>query len=160
MAEPSTKPPRRAIEFSTLDEVVADLNHLLANGYEKAGNWDLAQVCGHLNEWMRYPVEGYPKAPKIMWLFKVLFGRSMLKKLLKNKRFDPGTRTLKATIPQAGGDPVAAVATLKNTIEKFKNHQGEYFPSPLFGSWTREEATLLQLIHCANHLSYLIPKGG
>ena len=40
-----------------------DAENLLAKGYDKAGNWDLAQVRGHLAEWMRFPIEGFPKPP-------------------------------------------------------------------------------------------------
>ncbi len=54
---------RRQLRFNDLDEVVRDAETLLAKGYQKAGNWDLAQCCKHLAEWMRFPVEGFPKAP-------------------------------------------------------------------------------------------------
>ena len=39
---------RRELRFDSLDEVVRDAEHLLAVGYDRAGNWDLAQCCGHL----------------------------------------------------------------------------------------------------------------
>ena len=51
----TTKPERRELYFSDLDEVVRDAEHLLAKGYDRAGNWNLAQVCTHLAEWMRFP---------------------------------------------------------------------------------------------------------
>ena len=54
---------RRKLTFASLDEVAADAENLLAKGYDKAGNWDLAQVAGHVAEWMRFPIEGFPKPP-------------------------------------------------------------------------------------------------
>jgi len=39
---------RRQINFCELDEVVADVEHLLSVDYQRAGNWTLGQICDHL----------------------------------------------------------------------------------------------------------------
>ena len=44
------KPPAPPARRSNLDEVVRDAEILLAKGYEKAGQWDLAQCANHLAE--------------------------------------------------------------------------------------------------------------
>jgi Protein of unknown function (DUF1569) len=158
----ATKPERRKLSFASLDEVVADAENLLARGYDKAGNWDLAQVAGHLAEWLRFPVEGFPKVPLLvrpmLWMMRVTSGRRMFSNILA-EGFSPGGRTMPQTVAPPGGDPSAAVAKLKDAAARFKAHTGEIHPSPLFGAMTKDEATQLQLVHCAHHLSFLVPKG-
>jgi hypothetical protein len=149
------------LSFASLDEVVADAENLQAKGYERAGNWDLAQVCSHLAEWMRFPVEGFPKMPLVLrpvfWLVRATVGKKMRVKIMA-EGFSPGGRTMPQTVAQPGGDPAAAVAKLKDAAERFKAHAGEIHPSPLFGAMTKDEALQLQLRHCAHHLSFLVPK--
>jgi hypothetical protein len=156
------KTQRRELAFRDLDEVIADAERLQAQGYEKAGNWDLAQVCGHLSEWMRYPVDGYPRAGcfigTVLWLMKVTVGKKIFRKVLATGTMRSGGPTMKETVPEPGGDTSAAVNRLKETVQRFKAHAGEYQPSPLFGRLTRDEALKLQLVHCAHHLNFLIPK--
>ncbi|HEX6983723.1 MAG TPA: DUF1569 domain-containing protein, partial [Planctomycetaceae bacterium] len=60
------RPPRRTLVFHDLDDAVRDAESLLAGGYDRAGNWDLAQTCGHLVEWMSYPIDGYPRPPALL----------------------------------------------------------------------------------------------
>jgi hypothetical protein len=158
----ATKPARRDLTFASLDEVVADAENLLAKGYDRAGNWDLAQVCLHLAEWMRFPVEGFPKMPvflrPVMWLMRVTAGKKLRAKVLAGG-FDAGGRTMPQTVFTPGSDPAAAVAKLKEAGAKFEAHVGPVHPSPLFGTMTKDEALQLQLKHCAHHLSFLVPKG-
>jgi hypothetical protein len=153
---------RRDLTFATLDDAARDAEHLLAVGYERAGNWDLAQVCGHLTEWLRYPLDGYPKAPLVicplLWLAKVTVGRSMRDEILRTGKFRSGGRTMPETVPQPGGDSAAAVARFQETAARFQAHAGGFDPSPLFGQMTRDEWLRLNLAHCAHHLSFLVPK--
>jgi Protein of unknown function (DUF1569) len=155
-------PERRKLTFATLSDAVADAENLLAKGYDKAGNWDLAQVCGHLSEWLRFPIDGFPKVPlllrPVLALVRATIGRNLRAKVLANG-FEPGTRTLPRTVFVAGNSSdAAAVAKLKETVERFEAHAGPIHPSPLFGPMTKDEARALQLRHLAHHLSFLVPK--
>ena len=89
-------PERRKLTFAALDDAVRDAENLLAKGYDKVGNWDLAQVCFHLAEWMRYPVEGFPKPPLLMrpvfWTARNTIARRMLRKVLEKGEMPPGAR--------------------------------------------------------------------
>jgi hypothetical protein len=156
------KHERRRLSFTSLDEVAADSENLLARGYDKAGNWDLAQVAGHLAEWLRFPIEGFPKPPifirPMLWLMKVTAGKKMLAKVLA-EGFTPGGHTMPQTVPPCGGNAAEAVAKLRSAIERWKAHTGEVYPSPLFGAMTKETALQVQLKHAAHHLSFLVPKG-
>jgi hypothetical protein len=153
---------RRELRFDSLDDVVRDAEQLLAKGYDKAGNWDLAQACGHLANWMSYPLDGFPRPPlPIRLLLAVMrntVGKRELRRVLDSGRMPAGGPTVRESVPPAGGDAAAAVARLRTAAERFRDHPGPVHPSPLFGALTKDEATRLQLVHCAHHLSFLIPK--
>jgi hypothetical protein len=155
---------RRSLVFNDLDEVVRDVEALLAGGYEKAGNWDLAQVAGHLAEWLRFPVEGFPKAPApiraVFWVLRKTVGRKKLLTYIETKSFPAGKPTFPETVPPTGGDPREAVEKLRRNVERLKGHAGPIVPSPLFGDMTKDEAVRMQLVHAAHHLSFLVPKQG
>jgi len=152
---------RRKLSFATLDEVVGDAENLLAKGYERAGNWDLAQVAGHLANWLSYPVEGFPKVTLVLrpvaWLVRTTAGKRMRDGIIANG-FKPGTRTVPETVPVAGGNPADAVARLRQAAERLKAHTGPIVPSPLFGPMDKDTAVRLQLRHCEHHLSFLVPR--
>jgi len=153
---------RRTLQYADLDAVIADAELLLTKGYDKTGNWDLAQCCLHLTQWLTFPIEGFPKPPlpirMMLWMMKVTIGRPKLNKYLAEKAFPTGKPTIPETVYQTGGDPKEAVAKLNAAVRKFQAHKGDVHPSPLFGSMTKDECTRLQLVHCAHHLSFLVPK--
>ena len=63
-------PSLRSLTFTDWDEVESDLQRLL-QGYEQHGNWNLAQMSLHLQDWMSFPMDGFPKAP---WFMRLLLG--------------------------------------------------------------------------------------
>jgi hypothetical protein len=152
---------RRKLSFASLDEVVRDAENLLARGYDRAGNWDLAQGCSHLAEWMRFPMDGFPKLPLLLrpmfWIVRTTVGSKIRRKILA-EGFSAGGRTMPQTVPPPGGDDAAAVAKLKEVAERFQAYPGVIHPSPLFGAMTKDEALQLQLKHCEHHLSFLVPQ--
>jgi hypothetical protein len=153
---------RRPLEFHDLDEVVRDAEALHAGGYRRAGQWNLAQVCGHLAYWLRFPMDGFPKAPPpiraLLWVLRHTIGRRALRRLLEGHPMPDGRPTMPETIPTPGRDEAAAVDRLRAVVARFKAHDGPLYPSPLFGPLDKPTATHLQLIHCAHHLSFLVPK--
>jgi len=152
---------RRTLSFDSLDAAVRDAETLLAKGYEKAGNWDLSQVAGHLANWMTYPLDGFPKAPlpvaMVLGLVRRTLGRKMFEAYVA-KGMPAGKPTMTQSVPEPGGDPAAAVARLKAAAGRFQTYTGDIVPSPLFGTLTKDQALKLQLVHCAHHLSFLVPK--
>ena len=157
-----TKPARRELDFGDLDAVDSDLKSLQARGYLQVGRWDLAQVCGHLGEWMRFPLDGFPKPPipvrLMLWSMRLTVGRRLLRKTLQARSMPSGGHTLPETVPPPGGDEPAAVERFRQVLRRFRAHDGRFHPSPLFGEMDRETLTQLQLIHCAHHLSFLVPR--
>src|SRR5881275_3138817 len=113
----------RDLEFRTGREVAAEVDRLLSGGYDKAGNWDLAQVCDHLAYFIEGSLDG--ATYRVPWLFKVLFGRMVLRRILTQRRMKPGVPTPQKPPPAPGGDEAAAVARLKQTVERLRAHRGE-----------------------------------
>jgi len=86
---------RRALTFDTLGAAVRDAEHLLAVGYEPAGKWDLAQVCNHLADWLRFAMDGFPTPPLLIrpmfWLLRNTIGPGELRRLIGGKPFPAGS---------------------------------------------------------------------
>lgn len=153
---------RRDLRFDTLDAAVRDAEHLLAVGYDRVGRWDLAQCCGHLEAWLRYPLDGYPWTPlllrPVMFLVRNFVAPRGLRKALETGTAAAGNPTIPVSVPAPGGDPATAVAAFRASAARFQAHTGPVHPSPLFGAMDRETLTRLHVIHAAHHLSFLVPK--
>ncbi len=153
---------KRVLNFSSLDDAIAEVETLLSAGYESTGNWNLSQCCGHLDQWLGFPMDGFPKAnfvvSGIFWMMKLTVGKGMLKKILK-EGFKPGSPTAPATVPQpdAASDS-DSIAALKATVERFKAYSDPIHASPLFGEMDKPTALALQLRHFEHHLGFLKPK--
>ena len=153
---------RRPLKFDSLAEVVRDAQNLLANGCDRAGNWDLAQCANHLAFWMTCPIDGFGKGPvpvrMFLWIARNTFGPGKLKSVLANG-FPPGGPTDPNSVKPTGGDAEEAVAKLTAAAARFAAYDGPIVPSPFFGPMDKDTALKLQLVHSAHHLSFLVPKG-
>jgi hypothetical protein len=153
---------RRLLRFETLEEAVRDAEHLLAAGYDRAGQWDLAQCSHHLAVLMEYPLDGFPRFPFPLnvgnWILKHTVAPRMLKKILQSGVWPGGLPTDKRTVPVPGGNEAEAVARLGRAVQRLLSHTGPLQPSPLLGRLDKETLVRLHRIHASHHLSYLIPK--
>jgi len=146
---------QRELKFADFAAVRTELDRL-ARGYDQAGNWDLAQVCNHLNFFITGSLDGHQF--RVPWIFKVLFGRLVLRRILSTGKMKTGVFTPQKPLPDAGGDAAKAVANLKATLARFEQHHGELHDSPFFGHLTPDQWRDLHLIHCAHHLGFLLPR--
>jgi len=157
-----TKPARRSLRFESLDDVLRDAEGLLATGYTKTGSWSLGQVCGHLAAWFRYQMDGYPPTPLLLrpmfWVARNIVAKWMMKKMFAHGQMKPGMATIPQSVMPADADDAAGVAELRDAVARWKAYTGPLQPSPLFGHCTREQWFKGHLIHCAHHLSFLVPK--
>lgn len=153
---------QRKLTFDKLDDAVRDAESLLDCGYDQAGNWDLGQVCGHLVDWMRFPLDGFPKQPLpiriMLFAVRVTIGRREIRKVLAAGAMKHGNPTLPGTVYAPGGDEAEAVDRFHQTVARFQSHAGPLHPSPVFGDLDYDTVRQLQLIHCAHHLGFLIPR--
>lgn len=149
--------PTRQLAFNDFPEVLAEVDRLHQQGWQKkTGQWDLAQTLNHLTYFMKGSLDGHPY--HVPWLFKFLFGRMVLRGILKNKRMKDNAPTPQKPLPTPGGDEKTAIADFKETIQRFQAHQGELHASPFFGYLTPQQWRELHLIHCGHHLGNLSPK--
>ena len=152
---------RRELRLDSLAAAVADAESLLERGYDRAGNWSLAQCCDHLTNWLTYPLDGFPKSPLPVRLalrvMRAVSGRRLLEKFLA-EGMPAGRPTIPASVPAPGGDDAAAVERFKQAAARYFAHDEPKLPSPLFGPLTHDEGLAVQTRHAAHHLSFLIPK--
>ena len=102
------KSDTRTLEIKTLDELVAEARRLLDEGYRSGGNWTLGQACGHVSDWLRFPMDGYPKMgifmKVVMKTMQVDVGGDVwLRNSLLVSRFQRGSPTMPDTVPAADG---------------------------------------------------------
>ena len=153
---------RRELKFATLDEAVRDAENLLARGYERAGNWDLAGCCHHLAVLMAWPIDGFPamSLPRraAAWVLRRTVARRWLRGVLRTGVWPAGTPTDERTFPPPGVTDAEAVAMLRRAVDRLLAHAGPFQESPLFGVLDMETLVALHRIHTAHHLSFLVPR--
>jgi len=145
---------RRPLEFATLERVMPEVDRLLL-GHATAGNWSLGQICRHLAWALTASVDGFPRqAP---WLFRRTIGRVLLKRLLKSGRMPEGAPVPGGGVPGPGLDARAEAEALRAALRFFIGHTGPLHEHPFFGPVTRAGAERIHCIHCAHHLSFVLP---
>lgn len=152
---------RRQLRFDRLEDAIRDVEVLRSGPYVATGKWSLSQVCDHLADWMTYPIDGFPKAPffiaPFLWALKVTVGKRKVATYLRDRSFPAGKPTMPQTV-HADRDDREAADRFRAAVERFVAHDGPVHPSPLFGEMTKDVAEQLQRVHCAHHLSFLVPK--
>lgn len=147
---------RRSLDFRTLDDAIADVERLHEGGYERLGNWDLAQMCDHLTYFARGPLEGFEF--HVPWLVQFLLGRLLFRRILSKRQMKSGVPTPQKNLPPSGTNEAAAIARFREVMQRLRDHTGPVVASPFFGPMTADQARELNCIHCAHHLAHLQPK--
>jgi hypothetical protein len=152
---------RRQLDFHDFDAIAQDIDRLHTRGYQKVGNWDLAQVCTHLARTMEWSLTGTKfQAP---WLFRNWVARKLLVpivlgRILKKRRLKTGFQAPAELIPSASPAAEAeAVLQCKQLLQRVRDHQGEFCLHPFFVKVTPEQQRQIHFIHSAHHLSFLVP---
>jgi hypothetical protein len=147
-------PERRTLEFARLEEVMPEVDRLLA-GHSTLGNWSLGQVCNHLAGGIQKSVDGYGvQAP---WLVRETMGRIIKKRILGERRMKTGIKLPEEFLPKPGLDARAEAEALRASITYYLAHPGPRALHPFFGRMTGDEWDRLHRIHCAHHLSFVVP---
>jgi hypothetical protein len=148
--------PQRTLDLADLDAAIAEARRLHERGYTKAGQWDLAQVCGHCTIPIDGGIDGFQiKVPfPIVLLVRVL---GIKKRILKQRRMRTGAPAPAELIVPAGTDEAEAIEALSRSVARFKAHRGPLHKHPIFGAMTHDEWAQLLTIHTAHHLAFLHP---
>jgi hypothetical protein len=147
---------RRTLQFTSLDEVVADAEKLVSSSNTRMiGNWPLERLLTHLATAINSSVDGFPaRAP---WFIR-LFG-PLLKKRFLTRTMSPGFQLPKDVEPTLYPPSAAsneALQILRAAVARVRNERMTA-SHPVLGKITHEEWTQLHLRHAELHLSYAIP---
>ena len=150
---------RRPLDFRSFDEVAADVAKLAATPHDRCGNWDLARTCDHLALAIEAVVEDKPVPVSIpIKVVARVIGPVMLRRVLKTRKLPSGVKGPPSIMPAEAPDLQASVARLNKALEAAKTFPGLQRRHPLFGPMTLEQWRDATLIHCAHHLSMLVPR--
>ena len=145
---------RRELSFASLDEVMPEVDRLL-QGYKTVGNWSLGQICNHLVLGIHASVEQQP--PALPWIVRKTVARVILKRVLSTGRMRENVQIPDEFRPKSGLDDRAEAEALRAAIPLFLAANFTPADHPFFGPLTFEQWNQLHRIHCAHHLSFVIP---
>lgn len=146
---------RRTLVLPSYDDITAEVQRLAVGGYTPTGNWNLSQICDHLNQLMSRSLDGFPE--KVPWIIRVTVGRYYRHQWIAKRNFAAGLPTLKPFLPTCQPDDPAPIAELTRLIERLKAAKTLH-PSPFLGLLSLDEWRTLHCVHAAHHLSFLTPK--
>lgn len=143
---------RRTLNFTAVDDVIADVQ-TLRRGYERVGQWTLPQACRHLDRIMSGSMKPgpHPDDTPEQTARKPMLDTMMATGQIPNGLVAPDEMTPAADTPES------AIDEFLTTLEQFAAFHGPLAPHRLFGTLPDDVRRRHQLIHCAHHLSYLVP---
>jgi len=148
-------PERRTISYGSLDEIMPDVERLLA-GHSTVGKWSLAEICNHLATVIRRSID-LPASTQFDP--SLLMDADRRREVFESGRLSEGLpQPASAPAVEARGEREEADG-LREAIEYFKNSPGPVVGHRYFGPMTRAEWDRLHCIHTAHHLSFAIPTG-
>jgi hypothetical protein len=144
---------RRLIRFACEDDAIADVGRL-RNGYQRIGSWSLPQTAWHLNMAVQQRMKPGPHAADAP---EQVARRPMLQHVLSMNGYLPDGMIAPESMQPPADAPDSAIDDLIASLKQLKAFGGPIAPHRLFGQIPDAEARRLNLIHCAHHLSYLVP---
>ncbi len=144
---------RRTLRFQTADEIMPDVERLLA-GHRTVGHWSLGQICNHLANTMRRVIDMPASTPQdpSQWV-----SEERKQEIFASGMLPEGIPAPPQVLPTETTDDRAEAENLRQAIAYFQASPGPVVPHRILGPLSREEWERLQLIHCAHHLSFVVP---
>jgi hypothetical protein len=144
---------RRELSFSTMDDLLADVEGLGAEPMA-AGNWTPGQVVEHVTILIESSLDGFTfKAPLPLRIFaRLARGRFLSKTLPAGVKLPANASALMPSDDVTWDD---AVARLRRATERIRGGDRMTHPSPLFGALSHEQWVDLHCRHAEMHLSFL-----
>ena len=145
---------RRKLVFTSLGEVMPEVERLLA-GHTTVGRWSLAQILNHLALTMRLPLDGVPA--KFRWPVRRLFGPVVRRLSFWLGWIPAGVQVPEIYLPPLGLDAGHEAEALRLSIGRFGASAAPLDEHPLLGRMTLVEWERFHCLHCAHHLSFVVP---
>lgn len=143
---------RQGLVFQSTDDVRADIAQL-RNGYKICGTWTLPQICWHLEQSVLAMMKPGP-FPEDSPEQKAR--GDVLKKILADHQLPEGITAPPAMVPPADASE-KAIDSFLAVLDEFDAYTEPLAPHRLFGTMSNDDRRRLNLIHCARHLSFLVP---
>jgi hypothetical protein len=147
---------RRPLAFQSLDEVMPEVDRLLENGYTAVGHWSLGQVCNHLAGGLTYAMEGFPD--RMPWVLRKTLGPVIVRSMLKTGTIREGVKVPSRYLPAPALEDRAEAEALRGAIRLFSAHSAPLGPHPMVDHMSRPDWERFNCVHCAHHLSFLVPR--
>ncbi len=146
---------RRTLDFASPKLIRPDVE-LLLRGHRTVGRWSLAQVLNHCAMTANWSIDGFltKPAPRVV---RMVLGGLAKRSMLGKRRIPEGFPLPKPYHPRPGLDLNAEVAAFGVAIDRVIRHEGPFAKHPLFESMSRDEWRVYHCVHCAHHLSFVIP---
>ncbi len=152
----SKVPNRREVQYTSLQDVLADAERLVHGNYKTLGNWSAGQIFLHLAKSFNDSIDGSDM--RLPWYLKLL-GPLLKKKLLRGP-MAPGVKlpasVAKVTVPGPTSTEEGMTA-LRSAIARLES-ESKRVSSPFLGAMTKDEWNRLHLNHSALHMSFLVPQ--
>jgi Protein of unknown function (DUF1569) len=150
---------RRDLSFARLDEVMPDVERLLA-GHVTVGQWTLGQICNHLATAFNFLMDG--RSDLVPFTSTEEDRSSILRKrFFRGRRFPEGAiAPFRALIPSAGLDDREEADALREAIARFSVATGPFPAHPFIGPLTKDEWVRFHCLHAAHHLGFAVPREG
>lgn len=145
---------RRPLSFNALSEIMSDLTGVMAS-HRTLGRWTLGQICMHLAASFNGSIDGLDlRRHRIKRFFfaRLLLWYTFRYGIPADYQVDPGIE------PKSDVNLEEAVERLSRAIRRYRDHRGSLAAHPLFARMSRENWDRLHCIHCAHHLSFVIPE--
>jgi hypothetical protein len=149
-----TTPGRRPLAYASLNDVMPDVERLL-QGHSTVGNWSLAQICRHLATTMRRLVDlpASTSSDPSLW-----FNEEIKRQVFDSGILPEGIQGPPQVMPTETLSERDEADGLRQAIAYYEASSGPVIPHRFFGPLSKAEWDRLQLIHCAHHLSFAIPR--
>ena len=152
-SSPATRRPN--LSFATDEDVIADVTRL-RRGYAKSGGWTLPQACWHLAKTTEMRMKRGPFPDDTP---EQVARRPVLEKALASGQLPDGIVAPPDFTPPADcGEE--AIDLFVDTLRRLSAWREPIAPHRLFGRIADDDARRLNRIHCARHLSFLVPTSG
>jgi hypothetical protein len=145
---------RRELRFEAVDDALAEVERLRTDGYERLGNWSLAQVCWHLGT----IVERYlrPAAPEaVPTRAQARLKATFVDAIIAGTAPRDGVADALLVPPADAGDN--AIELFHREFARLRDFPHAKTDFGACGPVTLAETQACHLAHAAHHLSFLVP---
>jgi hypothetical protein len=147
---------RRKLNYTSLQDVLADADRLGSGNVQTLGNWTAGQIYRHLATAFNGSIDGFGFA--FPWYFRLMGG--LFKKKLVSGAMPPGMKLPSDFARKVMPEPTSTaegLAELRAAVSRLERdpHRAKH---PVFGDISNEEWNQIHLNHAKLHMSFLVPR--